>query len=121
MRYTAHAGVKLALSETFSLTPNALYLRQGNASEKMVGAYAQLKASDNTEFLLGGNYRFKDAIVPFAGFYYKSIVLGLSYDINQSDLGKSVSNTNSFEISLSYTGRKSAKQAEAKNFVCPRL
>ena len=119
-RFTAHGGVKLTLSETFSITPNLLYLKQGTAEEKMVGAYAQLRASDNTDFMLGANYRFNDAIVPFVGFYYKSFTLGISYDINNSDLGKTVGTTNSFELSISYTGRKS-KDLGAKNFVCPRL
>ncbi len=120
IRYTAHGGVKLTVSETFSITPNLLYLRQGNAEEKMVGANVQLRATDNTDVLLGANYRFNDAIVPFAGVYYKNFTLGFSYDINNSDLGKTLGTTNSFEISLSYIGRKS-KELAGKNFVCPRL
>lgn len=120
IRYTAHGGVKFTVSETFSITPNLLYLRQGNAEEKMAGATVQLRATDNVDVLLGANYRFKDAIAPFAGFYYKNFTLGLSYDINNSDLGKTLGSANSFEISLSYTGRKS-KELAGKNFICPRL
>ena len=120
VRYTAHGGVKLTLSEAFSITPNVLYLKQGTAEEKMAGAYAQLRASDNTDVMLGANYRFNDAIVPFAGLYYKSFTLGLSYDINSSDLGKVAGTTNSFELSISYTGRRNRELA-GKNFVCPRL
>lgn len=120
IRYTGHLGVKLTLSEQLSITPNALYLQQGNAKEKMVGAYATLKANDITDILFGANYRFKDAVAPFVGFNYKNLVLGLSYDVNTSDLGKAVNSTNSFEISLSYIGRKSYKSTE-HHFICPRL
>jgi len=120
VRYTAHAGVKLALSETFSITPNALYLKQGNAEEKMIGAYAKLKANNITDLLLGANYRFKDAVAPFAGLNYKNLVLGFSYDVNTSDLGSAVKGTNSFELSLTYIGRKTYKYSE-EHFVCPRL
>ncbi|MFP5042193.1 PorP/SprF family type IX secretion system membrane protein [Parasediminibacterium sp. JCM 36343] len=120
LRYTVHGGVKLTLSEVLSLTPNLLYLKQGSAEEKMVGAYAQLKATEATELLLGVNYRVKDAISPFLGLYYNSLVFGFSYDINNSDLGKAVSGTNSFEFSLSYTGHKSKKYS-SEHFVCPRL
>jgi type IX secretion system PorP/SprF family membrane protein len=120
MRYIAHGGVKINTSETFSITPNLLYLRQGNAEEKMLGAYAQIKASSVTDFLFGFNYRIDDALVPFAGFYYKSFTLGLSYDINNSQLGKNIGTTNSFEFSLSYIGRKN-KELAGKNFICPRL
>ncbi len=121
IRLTGHAGAKINLSETFSLTPNALFMTQGSAQEIMLGAYGQLKATESVDLLLGANYRFNDALVPFAGFYYKKFVLGLSYDINNSDLKKSVSNANSFEISLSYIFRKAAKDADPQHFVCPRL
>jgi len=103
-----------------SLTPNLLYLRQGTAEEKAIGAYAQMKAGLETDFLLGANYRFKDAVSPFVGFTHKRIVLGVSYDVNTSDLGKIVKGSNSFEISLSFTGKKSVKTPEIE-FVCPRL
>lgn len=120
MRHTIHAGVRLKLSGVVSLTPNILYLRQGNAEEKAFGLYTQLKAGEETNFLVGANYRIKDAISPFVGFTHKSIVLGMSYDINTSDLGKLVKGSNSFEICLSFTGKKKVKTPEIE-FVCPRL
>jgi type IX secretion system PorP/SprF family membrane protein len=120
MRYTFHAGIRIALSDVLSLTPNALYLRQGTASEKMVGAYMQMKATDNTDFMLGANYRFKDAFSPYVGFYHKNVVVGLSYDVNTSDLGKMARGSNSFEISLSFVGKKKVRTPETE-FVCPRL
>ena len=120
IRYTLHGGVKINISETFSLTPNFLYMKQGTAEEKMLGAYAQLKAGEGFDFLCGANYRFNDAFVPFAGFFYKSVVLGLSYDVNTSDLGKIAGNANAFEISLSFTGKKRPHAIE-KPFICPRL
>jgi type IX secretion system PorP/SprF family membrane protein len=120
MRHTIHGGVRFSINEVFSLTPNILYLRQGTASEKMLGAYATVKATDNTEFLVGANYRFNDAVSPYVGFYYKNMVLGASYDINTSDLGKMAKGSNSFEVSLSFVGKKSVKTPAAE-FVCPRL
>lgn len=120
VRYTGHAGVRLILNDIWSLTPNLLYLRQGNAEEKMAGAYLSLKAGPETDVLFGGNYRFEDAISPYIGFSHKNWVLGVSYDVNTSDLGKIAKASNSFEISLSYIGRKSTRTPEVE-FVCPRL
>ncbi|HNU15312.1 MAG TPA: type IX secretion system membrane protein PorP/SprF, partial [Chitinophagaceae bacterium] len=108
------------LSERFSITPNFLYLSQGSATEKMAGAYSQYKATSDVNLMIGANYRFEDAISPFFGFTYKNMMLGASYDINSSDLGKLVNGSNSFEISLSIIGRKSTKTPEVE-FVCPRL
>jgi type IX secretion system PorP/SprF family membrane protein len=120
LRYTFHAGVRIALSESFSLTPNALYLRQGTASEKMIGAYMQAKVNPETDFLIGANYRFKDALAPYVGMTYQNLVIGVTYDVNTSDLGKVAKGSNAFELSLSYVIRKRARTPEAE-FVCPRL
>lgn len=120
VRYTAHAGVRLQLSEVFTVTPHGLYLKQGNAEEKMLGAYAQLKAAATSSLLLGVNYRLQDAIAIQAGLSFDNMILSASYDINTSDLGKMVQGVNSFEISLAFTGRKKAKTPEV-DFVCPRL
>lgn len=120
MRFTAHAGARIKVSEDFSLTPNALFLRQGTAEEKMIGAYGQLKVTPNTDILLGANYRFKDAISPYVGFTFNNMVLGASYDVNTSDLGKMANGSNSFEISLSFFRKKAVKTPEVE-FVCPVL
>lgn len=120
VRYTLHGGVRLAMSETVSITPHVLYLRQNNAEEKMLGAYAQLRAAATTDLLLGANYRLKDAFAIQAGFSYNSLVFSASYDINMSDLGRMTRGANSFEIGLTFTGIKKAKTPEVE-FVCPRL
>ncbi|HEX6427562.1 MAG TPA: PorP/SprF family type IX secretion system membrane protein [Niastella sp.] len=120
VRYTAHAGVRLLVNDMLMLTPNALFLSQGTAQEKMLGLYAQLRAAATTDVMLGMNYRFNDAIAAHAGFTWNNLVFSMSYDINTSDLGKMAGGANSFEISISYTGRKKVKTPEVE-FVCPRL
>lgn len=120
MRLTFHGGARITLSDMLSLTPNILYLKQGTAQEKMAGAYARLIAAPGTDLMLGANYRFKDALSPFVGFAHQNLVLGVSYDVNTSELGKMAHGSNSFEISLSFIGRKSVKTPEVE-FVCPRL
>lgn len=120
MRLTVHGGLKYNVNEDFSITPNVLYMRQGASQEKMVGAYGQMRVNEVTDFLVGANYRFKDAFAPYVGVYYKNYMISASYDVNASDLGKVGGNANNFEISLTLIGRKSVKQ-DAVPFVCPRL
>jgi Bacteroidetes-specific putative membrane protein len=120
IRFTVHAGARFTINEVFSITPNLLYLKQGSASEKMIGAYGQMKAAPGTDVLLGVNYRLEDAVSPYVGFAHKNMVLGVSYDVNASDLGKMMRGSNSFEISLSFIGKRSVKTPEVE-FVCPRL
>jgi type IX secretion system PorP/SprF family membrane protein len=120
VRLTAHGGAQFNISEGLSITPNLLYMRQGKASEKMIGAYVQSNINEDADFLIGANYRFKDAIVPYAGVYYKNFVLGLSYDVGTSDLSKISGKANSFEISLSVIGSRAFK-AKRVPFVCPAM
>lgn len=120
IRYAVHGGVRMTVSDMVSITPNALYMRQGNSDEKMVGAYAQVRANTYTDFLVGGYYRFNDALTPFVGFHYEHMVLGFSYDTNVSKLKNLARSSNAFEISLSFTGRKS-RAFPSENFICPRL
>ena len=120
IRQILHGGLRINLSETVSITPNYLLMKQGTAHERMIGAYMQLKAGEGFDFLGGLNYRFNDAVVPFVGFYYKDFVLGMSYDVNTSDLSKIAGSTNGFELSLSFTGKKRRNLGE-QPFVCPRL
>lgn len=119
VRYALHAGARITLSDRVAIIPNVVYLKQGTASEKMVGIFAQLSANDFTDILFGANYRFNDAISPFTGVAFQNFVLGMSYDVNISDLGKDVPGANSIEVSLTYIGRRSGKPL--KYLSCPRF
>lgn len=120
MRYLAHGGTKIRMTEELSLTPHGLYMRQGNAEEKVLGVYGQYAVNPEFDLLGGVTYRFDDSMIPFAGFHYKNFVLGLSYDANVSSLQRLVNGSNSFEISLSFISRKKRVLTE-EYFICPRL
>ena len=109
VRYTIHGGVSFNISERFSIIPHALYMRQGTASEAMLGAYAQLNVNAETDLMIGAYYRNKDAVAPFIGFDWKNFIVGLSYDANTSKLGAMTRNVNSFELSLSYIKRNGSQ------------
>jgi type IX secretion system PorP/SprF family membrane protein len=109
LRYTFHAGVSYNLFEGTSVVPHVLYMHQGTATETMLGAYVQVNVNEETDFMLGGYYRLKDAIAPFVGVDYKNFVIGLSYDVNASKLNSMTRNVNSFELSFSYIKRNGSR------------
>ena len=120
LRYTAHGGVSINIAEGTSLVPHALYMQQGNARETMLGIYVQKNVNEETNVMIGGYYRHKDAVAPFLGVDYKSFLMGFSYDVNTTKLGAMTKNINSFELSLSYIKRKGTKSFF--DFIhCPRL
>jgi type IX secretion system PorP/SprF family membrane protein len=109
LRYTLHGGVSFNLFERTSFVPHILYMRQGTASEAMLGAYLQLNINPETDLMIGGYYRAKDAVAPFVGFDWKNFIVGLSYDVNTSRLGAMTRSVNSFELSLSYVKRNGTR------------
>lgn len=120
VRYSAHAGARIIVSDLLNIVPNVLYMRQGQTDEKMAGAYVQVNASEQVDLMFGANLRFQDAISPFAGFYYKGITVGMSYDTNVSTKETMEINRSSMEVSLSYTWwRKNSMKT--KPFYCPRF
>ena len=118
IRYTLHGGINIIASDAVSIVPNAVVLRQGNATETMVGGYVQMAAGDVTDVLFGLNYRVKDAIYPYVGLYVNNFMVGFSYDINTSSLGTAVKGTSSYELSLVFTGKKKERGSYIK---CPRF
>ena len=121
-RYTLHGGVRINISETFNLVPNALWMQQGTATESMIGVYGELKANESTDVLFGANMRFNDALSPFVGVTYNNFTLGVSYDVNTTSLGQYAtgSNANSFELSMSYMIKKK-RSFDPGYFKCPRI
>src|SRR3989337_4124146 len=109
LRYTIHGGLSFNLSERSSIIPHVLHMQQGSARETMLGAYVQHNVNEETDLMIGGYYRFKDAIAPFVGVDWRNLLIGLSYDANTSKLGAMSRNINSFELSLSYIKRKGTK------------
>ena len=86
-----------------------MYMHQGTAAEGTIGVYAQINVNADTDFMLGGYYRVKDALAPYVGIDYKNFIIGLSYDANASKLRSMTKNVNSFELSLSYIKRSGTR------------
>lgn len=118
VRITAHGGARVKVSELLDITPNALYMTQGNARETSAGAYGQYYLNPETDLLFGANYRFKDASIVFFGMHLKNIAFGVSYDFNTSSLNRATGSRGGLELSVSFTSRRGIS---GPNFYCPRL
>lgn len=118
MRLNVHGGVKIKLSNLFNITPQFIYIRQGNAHETVTGLYLQYLLPNYSDLLFGATYRFQDAVIPFIGFHLGDFTFGLSYDVNVSDLRAASQGRGGIEISLSYIRHKKIRDPK---FICPRL
>ena len=120
VRYSVHAGARIIASDLLSIVPSAIYMQEGDAKEKMFGAYAQVYANESTDLMFGANWRLNDAAAPFVGVYYKGLTIGVSYDVNVSSMNAGATKGNSLEISISYVGQRK-NSLRTKTFYCPRF
>jgi len=81
--YFATAGVRLPLSEDFSLVPSVL-LKSVNPAPLSLDVNAKLKYRDL--LWVGASWRAFDSIVAMAGLSYEQFTLGYSYDAGTSQL-----------------------------------
>jgi type IX secretion system PorP/SprF family membrane protein len=120
VRYSVHAGVRITASDLVSIVPTAIYMKEGDAEEKMFGAYLQLYAAESTDLMFGAYYRIGDAVAPFVGLYYKGLTVGISYDVDAAAGSVSASKGNALEVSISFVG-KTRNGMATKAFYCPRF
>ncbi|AOM77023.1 PorP/SprF family type IX secretion system membrane protein [Pedobacter steynii] len=117
IRYAVHGGARVKVTDMLDITPNALYMKQGNAKETSIGAYAKVMLNPEADLMFGTNYRVDDAAIAFFGLNIKNMVFGVSYDFNTS-FNKSTRSQGGLELSISFTRRRGIV---GPNFFCPRL
>ncbi len=119
MRYLAHAGAKVNLSERIQLMPKVLFMKQRNAQEVNYGmmAHYHLKGA-GVILLLGPTFRSADAFIIEGGAKFGNYEGKVSYDFNTSSLSDFSDGKGGFEISLTYIPRI-FKPNPIKN--CPRI
>lgn len=107
MRITGHGKFIIGITDNFSIIPTALFMTQSGAQEIVAGAdlgYYLKNPSFPATFYLGAYSRFGDALIPHLALDFKNVRLGLSYDVNNSDLQVATNSKGGLEISLVYTG-----------------
>lgn len=118
LRYTLQAGLRIKMAEAVDVTPHAIFVKQQNAQEKLLGAYTEMKMSDDNGLILGAMYRFGDAAIANVGYDVKGLIIGASYDFNTSSLNRATNSMGGIELSVSYVFRKRVNQPDP---ICPRL
>ncbi len=111
-RWVGHTTAIIGVPNSpISIMPSAVYLHQGSLNEIMLGtniAYKFKEASKYTGNLKGGaigigaEYRLKDALIVTSFLEISHYTIGLSYDLNTSDLSNASKSFGAFEVALRY-------------------
>ncbi len=121
-RFTFHTGGYFPVGETTILHLSALYSSQAKAHETLLGGAFQFPVGDHdlangVSFYAGSWLRLKDAIIPYLGLEYNDFRLGITYDVNVSNLKTASQSRGGIEISLIYI----AKSGNSKGLPCPKF
>lgn len=111
-KYVLHSLAEIGIRNTdMAVLPNVVFYKQGASYELNVGTLVRWTIREKSKytgvykgsaFSMGAQYRLNDAIAPVVLFEYSNYSIGLSYDINISDLSTATHGKGGFEISLKY-------------------
>ena len=103
-KYVAHAGALIGIKQTgLSLLPSAIFFMQGEAREVNFGLLGRLGLEEKEMAIsIGGYFRYLDAIIPSVMLEFSSFALGITYDVNISQLTTVSNNRGGVELSLRY-------------------
>ena len=128
IKYSASAGALIELGNKWNLIPSLLFQKQGKSMQGMAGTYLQFIIGEDifseTAIALGAWARFSrpvaDAFIIGARADIKNVLIGLSYDINVSDLKNASSGRGAFEASAQYIIPANC-QKKGKGLICPKF
>tara|TARA_B110000211_G_C14051117_1_gene541272 strand:- start:966 stop:1979 length:1014 start_codon:yes stop_codon:yes gene_type:complete len=124
LRHVYNLKINYKLSDKIVIAPNALYMYQIKGQDLVLGALAKMKVQDHKtkidQVFAGINYRdgFNrnyDAMNLIIGAKRQEWQVGISYDINVSDLSSVTHYRGAFELSVIYI----AKSSEPSIFIVP--
>ena len=111
-KYVAHTNLELVVKNAnFAIMPSAMYVLQGPSQEINVGCMFKYILSRNSirtdikksaSLAVGANYRINDAFIPGVLFQWSKYTMGVSYDINLSQLTNVSKTKGGLEFSLRF-------------------
>ncbi len=125
IRWNVNADMMHDLGRYFAFQVHANYAQQGAYNESVFGALIGWRIADplsrpDFELDAGALYRINDAIIPVVKLKYKSLGIGVSYDVNTSALKEASNTQGGLEITLSVSGQF-PPNGDYRKTVCPRF
>jgi len=125
-KFVFSAGLKSIINEYSYFTLQADHSMQGNAVETIGGIMYSYKLGDFVDdaryvLSLGAFLRWKDAFVPVVKLDMLPLSIGLSYDINVSQLQTVSQGRGGVELSISYIGFVERDNSAKYKMLCPHF
>jgi type IX secretion system PorP/SprF family membrane protein len=125
-KWVGSVGVRFSLNETSFFTLQSDYSKQGSFQETILGALYSYKLGEDYEnpayiVHFGGFLRLKDAFIPVVKIDFVPFSVGLSYDVNVSQLRTASQGHGGFELSISYRKFFDRGNSTKNAILCPKF
>ncbi len=108
MRHTGHLGLVFSFNDQWNILPDFRFTTMTKTENLVLGSRIMYKqrGSFYNAIYVGGFYRsnldYQDAIIPVFGIVFKTIDIGVSYDMNISELSDQGDRKSTLELSFRY-------------------
>jgi type IX secretion system PorP/SprF family membrane protein len=125
-KWVISGGLRYSVNEVSFVTLQGDFSKEGAFTETVAGVMFSRKIGSDYEtpdYILhfGGFLRWKDAFIPVFKIEYHPFLLGISYDVNVSDLKTASQSVGAFELSITYTGFLDRDNSTKNAVLCPRF
>jgi len=126
-KFTINTGLTLPTSYYNRLVLFADYYTQAGNRQFLLGGLFGFDimqfydSDDKVTMYLGGFYRWNDAIIPIVKLDFYKLSVGLSYDVNMSQLKTASQWRGGFELSASYKAKLNIRGAGAEKMRCVKF
>ncbi len=126
-KFTINTGLTTPTGENNRLVFFADYYSQAKNKQVIGGAlygidlFQYYDSEDKLTLYLGGFYRWKDAFIPIVKLDVYKFSLGMSYDVNTSQLKTASQSRGGFELAASYRSKLNIRAAGAEKMRCVKF
>lgn len=123
MLFKGVVGLNYTINERFLISPNVMFAKQSTSFQSNIGLYANYFFGQEVQgfslvpnkLLIGAWYRMKDSFIAGLGLGNDTYMIVFTYDLNQSNLRKSIKGLSAYEISLKLSLGKKTKYFKANS------
>lgn len=127
IRPSANADLVMNVSDVLTINPSLYYTTQKNASEFLFGSLGMISVNGGdrdhkgTELIVGGYYRWQEAVIVALGLQWSNLRFMLSYDYTVSSFSTENKGNGAAEFAISYQGVYGSLSRGRRTINCPRF
>jgi type IX secretion system PorP/SprF family membrane protein len=125
LKFVLHADALISIADTrYAWMPGVMVYSQGKAKELLIGSMLRIKLQQDSKYTgkkhgsaisIGGYLRARDAFMSMVLLEFHQFAMGISYDINISELNQATNSKGGLELTLRFTNKNPFMDGKMKS------